>query len=166
MKNNKGFVGIGIILAIIAVLAVGGGAIYYAKKTPTLIKNSSIIHGKCGDYKEVKVASKGDIITGEVNAYNYNKTTGNIDMNTVGGIIIPNMEFTGPSYYIKGYVDKKDYDVIDSSNLLKSSFNIEGFNTITVKVKNDAYLSIPVGPFNPNNLQECTRVCATGSVGC
>lgn len=30
MKNNKGFVGIGIIIAIIAALIVGGGVVYYA----------------------------------------------------------------------------------------------------------------------------------------
>jgi hypothetical protein len=35
MKYNKGFIGIGLIVAIIAVLAVGGGAVYVAtKKSP------------------------------------------------------------------------------------------------------------------------------------
>lgn len=39
MKNNKkGFVGIGIILAIIAVLVIGGGAYYFGKKSNTLPK--------------------------------------------------------------------------------------------------------------------------------
>lgn len=40
MKNNKGFIGIGILIAIIAALFVGGGAIYIATKnsTPTLQK--------------------------------------------------------------------------------------------------------------------------------
>jgi len=39
MKNNKkGFAGIGIILAIIAVLAIGGGAYYIGKKSNTLPK--------------------------------------------------------------------------------------------------------------------------------
>ena len=35
MKNNKGFIGIGMIIAIIAALIVGGGAVYYATKTST-----------------------------------------------------------------------------------------------------------------------------------
>jgi len=34
MKYNKGFIGIGMIVAIIAALAVGGGVVYYATKTP------------------------------------------------------------------------------------------------------------------------------------
>lgn len=33
MKYNKGFVGIGVIIAVIAALVVGGGAVYYATKT-------------------------------------------------------------------------------------------------------------------------------------
>ncbi len=32
MKNNKGFIGIGLVLAIIAVLVVGGGAYYLGIK--------------------------------------------------------------------------------------------------------------------------------------
>jgi hypothetical protein len=34
MKYNKGFMGIGIIIAIVAVLVIGGGAVYFATKTP------------------------------------------------------------------------------------------------------------------------------------
>jgi len=34
MKYNKGFVGIGVIIAIVVALAVGGGVVYYATKTP------------------------------------------------------------------------------------------------------------------------------------
>ena len=33
MKYNQGFIGIGIIIAIVAALIVGGGAVYYATKT-------------------------------------------------------------------------------------------------------------------------------------
>lgn len=40
MKYNKGFVGIGMIIAIIAVLVVGGGAVYYATKTPAPSSNT------------------------------------------------------------------------------------------------------------------------------
>lgn len=39
MKYNKGFIGIGIIIAIVATLVVGGGAVYFATKTPTSPKN-------------------------------------------------------------------------------------------------------------------------------
>lgn len=39
MKYNKGFIGIGIIIAIVASLVVGGGAVYFATKTPTSSKN-------------------------------------------------------------------------------------------------------------------------------
>ncbi|MCR4334478.1 MAG: hypothetical protein NUV47_01985 [Patescibacteria group bacterium] len=34
MKYNKGFLGIGMIIAIVAILAVGGGVVYYTTKTP------------------------------------------------------------------------------------------------------------------------------------
>jgi len=40
MKYNKGFIGVGMIVAIIAILAVGGGAVYYATKTPALSSNT------------------------------------------------------------------------------------------------------------------------------
>ena len=40
MKYNKGFVGIGMIIAIIAVLVVGGGAFYYATQTQTPASNT------------------------------------------------------------------------------------------------------------------------------
>lgn len=34
-KNNKGFLGIGMIIGIVAALVVGGGVVYFATKTPT-----------------------------------------------------------------------------------------------------------------------------------
>lgn len=40
MKNNKGFIGVGVIIAIIVALAVGGGIVYYATKTPTPSSNT------------------------------------------------------------------------------------------------------------------------------
>ncbi|MCR4334442.1 MAG: hypothetical protein NUV47_01795 [Patescibacteria group bacterium] len=40
MKYNKGFIGIGVIVAIIAALAVGGGVVYYATKTPAPSSNT------------------------------------------------------------------------------------------------------------------------------
>lgn len=40
MRYNKGFIGIGMIIAIVTVLAVGGGAVYYATKTPTPSSNT------------------------------------------------------------------------------------------------------------------------------
>lgn len=40
MKYNKGFIGIGVIIAIIAALAVGGGVVYYATKTPAPSSNT------------------------------------------------------------------------------------------------------------------------------
>lgn len=40
MKYNKGFIGIGVIIAIVVALAVGGGAVYYATKTPTSSLNT------------------------------------------------------------------------------------------------------------------------------
>lgn len=39
MKNNKGFVGIGLILAIIAVLVIGGGTYYMSKSSNAVPKN-------------------------------------------------------------------------------------------------------------------------------
>ncbi len=39
MKYNKGFIGIGMIVAIIAILAVGGGVVYYATKSPAPSSN-------------------------------------------------------------------------------------------------------------------------------
>ena len=38
MKNNKGFIGIGLVLAIIAVLVVGGGAYYLGIKNNSVLK--------------------------------------------------------------------------------------------------------------------------------
>ena len=40
MKYNKGFVGIGVIIAIIVALAIGGGVVYYATKTPAPSSNT------------------------------------------------------------------------------------------------------------------------------
>lgn len=41
MKNNKGFIGIGILIAIIAALVVGGGAVYFMTKPSTpYLKNT------------------------------------------------------------------------------------------------------------------------------
>jgi hypothetical protein len=42
MKNNKGFTGIGIILAIIAVLVVGGGAYYLGTKNSFIPQNTEV----------------------------------------------------------------------------------------------------------------------------
>ncbi len=42
MKNNKGFIGLGLILAIIAVLAVGGGAYYLGTKNISVSKNTVV----------------------------------------------------------------------------------------------------------------------------
>lgn len=39
MKNNKGFIGLGLILAIIAVLVIGGGAYYLGTKNSSVPKN-------------------------------------------------------------------------------------------------------------------------------
>ena len=40
MKNNKGFLGLGIILAIIVVLVIGGGAYYLGTKNVSVPKNT------------------------------------------------------------------------------------------------------------------------------
>ena len=40
MKYNKGFIGVGVIIAIIVTLAVGGGVVYYATKTPAPSSNA------------------------------------------------------------------------------------------------------------------------------
>ena len=182
MKNNKGFGLVAVLIITVIVLAVGGGAYYLGTKngsisqTPvssyqlqqntqnvpvinsnvsqnenqkSLPSNNNIVQGKCGDYKIVKVASKDDTITGQVNGFNYSTITANIDINTVGSIIIPNSNY---------FIYSKDYDVLDSSNLLKSGINIKGYNTITVKVKNDVFNNVPVGPYNPRNLKECMMI--------
>lgn len=39
MKYNKGFIGTGMIVAIIAILAIGGGVVYYSTKSPTPSSN-------------------------------------------------------------------------------------------------------------------------------
>jgi len=39
MKYSKGFMGVGVIIAIIVALGVGGGVVYYATKTPTPSSN-------------------------------------------------------------------------------------------------------------------------------
>lgn len=40
MKYNKGFMGVGVIIAIIVALAVGGGVVYYTTKTPAPSSNT------------------------------------------------------------------------------------------------------------------------------
>lgn len=42
MKNNKGFIGMGVILAIIAVLVVGCGAYYFGTKNNSVLKNPMV----------------------------------------------------------------------------------------------------------------------------
>lgn len=73
MKNNKGFIGIGIILAIIAVLAVGGGAYYLGTKkvsAPEKVEDNNILQNqlptKSPENMQVKVYFHNKIFNPEV----------------------------------------------------------------------------------------------------
>ena len=78
MKKKKGFVGIGIILAIIAVLAIGGGVYYIGKKSNTLpkVEENNLPQENQNDVVNVPVVNNQPVINNQVdNTANNNTTT-------------------------------------------------------------------------------------------
>src|SRR3989344_5560097 len=50
MRYNKGFIGIGVIIAVIAAIVIGGGVVYYAAKAPA----PSFQEPKISDYYQLE----------------------------------------------------------------------------------------------------------------